>query len=171
MIRGSAPRRLLAGAVVVGSLVAGINGCGTSAPALDEAASLEYRYGDASVPPEFHRSYTLALVVGGAGEPATGSLVVDSYGDVLHGVDVSVDNATWSDVVDQLDGLDRGDIGSDEGCTGGTSRRLEVRSADDQVLLDRSISVCGGSGGEEADELDERIAPLLADLDLASLLE
>ena len=34
-----------------------------------------YRFGDASVPPDYHRSYTITVTAGGV------RIVVDSYGD------------------------------------------------------------------------------------------
>ena len=59
--------------------------CASDADPADEAveldpasATVEYHYQDSSVPPEYHRSYTLTVTQGEA------DLVVDSYGDVLH---------------------------------------------------------------------------------------
>jgi hypothetical protein len=145
-------------------------GCGASEDPFDRAGSLEYRYNDASVDPEFHRSYTLSLVGGGDAAPATGTFVVDAYGDVLHEADVTVEPDTWSAALDELASGDRDDVEVDGGCSGGTSRQLVIRSSGDDVALDRTVQVCGAEGGDAADELDAAIAPLLAELDLATLL-
>jgi len=61
--------------------------CGGDDDRRPDAATLTvtYRYQDASVPPEYHRSYD---VIVGDGEAR---VVVDSYGDVLHDVTELVD--------------------------------------------------------------------------------
>ena len=131
------------------------------------AASLEYRFRDSSVPPEYHRSYTLTLT--GSADGATGELVVDSYGDELHRVPVDVDGAGWRTAVDALDDLALPISSGDDGCAGGTGREVEV-SIDGERQIAADIEVCGDAGGDAADRLDAVIAPLLATLDMDELL-
>lgn len=129
-------------------------------------AVLTYRFQDASVPPEHHRSYTLELT--GAADGARGDLVVDSYGDELVrvGLDVPVD--MWAHAVAELTTFDPG-TAQTEGCAGGTGREVELRT-DGATLTSADIEVCGGEGHDVADELDAVIAPLLAGIDMEALL-
>lgn len=151
--------------VLVGVVVSA--GCGGDGGSVEPAeATLSYEFRDSSVPPEYHRSYTLELTGGDDG--AHGELVVDSYGDVLHEVDVEVDQAVWEQAVGDLAALDVDESRAD-GCTGGTGRDVRLRAGGETVTA-ASIEVCGGEGEDAADELDAVIAPLLAELDMESLL-
>jgi hypothetical protein len=150
-------------------LVVAAAGCGDDGPAEPDAAhaQLTYHYQDSSVPPEYHRSYTLELT--GADDGAHGELVVDSYGDELHRVDVDVEPDVWEAAVTDLAALDLSSSGTEDGCAGGTARSIEL-DADGERLVAADLDVCGGAGADAADELDAVVAPLLADLDMDSLL-
>lgn len=158
-------RPVLAAVVVLLAVTA----CGDDTPSAPAAARAEltYAYQDSSVPPEYHRSYTLELTGGDDG--AHGVLVVDSYGDELHRVDVDVEPAVWEQAVADLAALAPTESGADEGCAGGTGRSVELDVAGEEVMT-ADLEVCGGEGADDADELDAVIAPLLADLDMDSLL-
>lgn len=155
---------LLAGVVPIALI-----GCGgDDEPAAPDAnrASVTYRFRDSSVEPEYHRSYTLDLVGGDDG--AHGQLVVDSYGDELHRVDVDVEPAVWQQAVAGLAEVDLTETDND-GCDGGTGRSVQVDIAGD-VIVEADLEVCGDDGRRDADELDALIAPLLAGLELEELL-
>ncbi len=143
-------------------LVVAAAGCGDDGPAEPDAAhaQLTYHYQDSSVPPEYHRSYTLELT--GADDGAHGELVVDSYGDELHRVDVDVEPDVWEAAVTDLAALDLSSSGTEDGCA--------ELDADGERLVAADLDVCGGAGADAADELDAVVAPLLADLDMDSLL-
>lgn len=136
---------------------------------LDPASAVvEYRYRDSSVPPEYHRSYTLTV---GAGEAR---VVVDAYGDELHDVTEPVSDADWRALLDRVEAVDPGTGGADgeDGCAGGTGRALRVTDAghgDDAPALDVSVEVCNG-GEQQADALDEVVAPVLDRFDMSTLL-
>ena len=99
----------------------------------DEAGPLvEYRFFDASVPPPFHRSYTLVV------RPGEARVIVDSYGDVLHDERLVIDAADWDRcalAAGALAGLADGEF--DDGFTGGTADRLVVRDHDGAVVVNR----------------------------------
>jgi hypothetical protein len=145
--------------------MAAMAGCGSDATETSDAASeITYHFHDASVPPEYHRSY---VVTASDGEV---NIVVDSYGDVLHDEDAPLDAATFRTVVDEVDALDVGEPADDDGCTGGTSSELTVSDADGSVLEAVSTVSCGGEGGDDMDRLAAAIAPLLAGFDMDRLL-
>lgn len=136
---------------------------------LDPAtAVVEYRYSDTSVPPEFHRSYTLTVRDGEA------RVVVDVYGDELHDVTEPVSDTDWRALLDRVErlgaGIGRGD--ADIGCDGGTGRSLLVTDADhgdDAPALDASVYVCNG-GERQAEMLEDVVGPVLERFDMSTLL-
>ena len=114
----------------------------TGKPAAQKADApdrIELRFRDASVPPQYHRSYAITLT------PASIEKVVTSYGDVL-----AKQTAVLPQVVDDrlARALVAGDAGSgavkDEGSTGGGRRSVRVMSGATAVL-EASSERCGGS--------------------------
>ena len=75
----------------------------------------------------------------------------------------------WQQAVTDLAALDLDADRPDDGCAGGTGRRVELDVAGERVAA-ADLEVCGGEGRTAADELDAVIAPLLADLDMTTLL-
>ena len=151
----------------MGALIA-LVACGDSDESGDDevqldpaTATLEYRFNDASVPPEFHRSYTLTA------EAASAHLVVDSYGDVLHDVTEPVDDELWQGVLDAAAAVSTGTDDTSAGCAGGTSEELRVFDDEDQALIDVTVDHCGSSSGPE---LAEVVGDVLALFDLEALL-
>jgi hypothetical protein len=131
-----------------------------------DTAVVTYRFIDSSVPPDYHRSYTLTVADGEA------RMVVDSYGDELHDVTQPVDDATWSELLDRATPLDGVDEDGDDGCVGGTSHRLRVTDADhpdDDPVVAASVYRCQG-GEEQAAALADAVRPVLDQFDLGTLL-
>jgi hypothetical protein len=125
-----------------------------------ETASLVYEFHDSSVPPEFHRSYTLTA------DATSANLVVDSYGDVLHDVTEPMDSAVWEETVQAAAQLEDGSDTTSEGCAGGTSEELHLRDADREVI-DVFVDHCGADAG---DDLGAVVGEVLAMFDLEDLL-
>ena len=129
---------------------------------LDPAtATLVYQFHDASVPPEYHRSYTLTADAGSA------HLVVDSYGDVLHDVTEPNDVERWERVLDESQTLSNATDVTDRACAGGTSEELRVLDGENEAVIDVFVDHCGASSGPE---LEEVVTELLALFDLDALL-
>ena len=171
--RGHSARRSVATGAVAVVAVLVLGACAgeaddVGASGLDPAsATIDYRFGDSSVPPEYHRSYTITVQDGEA------RMVVDSYGDVLHDVTETVDDATWADLLDRVAALEVRDPGRSSECDGGTSRELRATDAehpesDPSVLV--HAEVCGGEGGDDADAIDAVIEPVLGLFDAEELL-
>lgn len=164
--RRPAPLAVAAASVVV--VTALVAGCADEADGGDlgdldpETTAVEFRFRDSSVPPEYHRSYTLTV------DADEVRMVVDVYGDELHDVTAPVDAATWDRVLDRLADLGRaGDVGGD--CDGGTSSTLRVTDGDAPVLEAR-VAVCGGEGAEAADRLRRVVDPARDLVDADALL-
>jgi hypothetical protein len=164
----------VAGAGAAGALVVLLAAaCATEAggdggPALDPAtAEVAYQFHDSSVPPEYHRSYTITVQRGEA------RMVVDSYGDVLHDVTEDVDDETWAEVLDRVGALRvSGRVGSDD-CTGGTASELQAQDAT-HTPGDGAVAVfaapCGGEGSGAAEAIDTAIEPVVDLFDTEELL-
>jgi hypothetical protein len=124
-------------------------------------ATLVYQFHDASVPPEYHRSYTLTA------DAESAHLVVDSYGDVLHDVTEPNDGERWERVLEESQTLANVTDVADQGCAGGTSEELRVLDGEDQAVIDVLVDHCGSSSGPD---LAEVVTELLALFDLDELL-
>jgi hypothetical protein len=129
---------------------------------LDPAtAKLVYQFHDSSVPPEFHRSYTLTA------DATEANLVVDSYGDVLHDVTEPMDDQVWGRAVAAAAGMtDPSDATSEGGCAGGTSEELHVSNEQEDVV-DVFVDHCGSSDGTD---LTPVVGEMLGLFDLDALL-
>lgn len=159
---------VLAGALLVASSCA--DDAGAGAVALDPATTrVEYRFHDSSVPPEFHRSYSISVADGEA------RMVVDVYGDEIHDVTATVDDETLARLVDGIEALDVRTSRARDGCTGGTARELmatdaDVDDADAVPALEVYTEVCGGAGESDADAIDAAVAPVRDLFDTETLL-
>jgi hypothetical protein len=125
-------------------------------------ATIVYRFNDASVPPEYHRSYTLTA------DAESVNLVVDSYGDVLHDVTEPNVDELWQDALGESQMLSTvTNVTTDGACAGGTSEELRLLDDERQAVIDLFVDHCGSSAGPD---LDEAVAGELALFDLDALL-
>ena len=136
-----------------------VAGCGDDAADtstdLDPAtASVIYHYNDASVAPEYHRSYTVTVTQG------TARVVVDAYGDVLHDVTEPIDDALWERTLAAAQEFDDASSSDrDSGCSGGTSEELTVANGE-VVAFDVFVDHCDSSGGANVVEAVGEVLPL-----------
>lgn len=125
---------------------------------------VEAHYRDSSVPPQYHRSWTLTL------NHAEAHIIIDSYGDVIADETVAMPAAMWDAFVADLErSLDALDEPSGEGaCPGGTGVGLEVSdggAADSRVEVDG----CADSDRALRDEIKELVRPFTDLVDLETL--
>ena len=119
------------------------------APTDGAITRLEYRFIDASVPPQYHRSFTISVT------RSEVRRVTDSYGEILSdtahpSTDEAFERALASYKAAQFSqGAD-----SETPCTGGTSEVVRALSGD-QTVFSASVSRCGG----------DRYGPLVGDID------
>jgi len=132
----------------------------------DAIREIVYRFGDASVPPEFHRSYEIRLTLDRV------EVAVDSYGDVLATRSYQVSADQCEDIVLSLrqNVTLRAQLEEDDGCTGGTSETITV-SDGEKTIFSGTVYHCGGKdsgtlGGDVARFAEDikRLTPDLKEL-------
>lgn len=119
-----------------------------------EATQVEAHFRDSSVPPKYHRSWTLTL------DADQVHLVVDSYGEVIAEKTVAMPAETWEEFVDELPEA-LGDLDDPEpvepGCAGGTGMTLDVTGSDGAHL---DIDNCSTPANQAiTDEVVELLEP------------
>ena len=98
-----------------------------------------YHFLDASVPPPYHRSFTITAT------EAEVRVVVDSYGEILADETLPLEPGVFQGLVDALTMSDIriGEEISSEGYTGGTTETLTVY-AGDEVIFSGYVYNCAG---------------------------
>lgn len=130
---------------------------------------IEYRFGDSSVPPPYHRSYTISLT------PDAIKVVVDSYGEVTAQQEKPVDQASFDLMVAALEkhGIGHRVAAKDElGCSGGTTESIAFWKGEEEAFS-ASVYHCGGDDFGELDGDSRGFAKDLKMLipDLSALLK
>lgn len=112
--------------------------CSSSEPIPDSADSIQYRFEDSSVPPQFHRSYTIKVT------PSEATVIVDVYGDVLAEDGVSISAETFEAIKASFatNEISSCRLSSNDGCTGGTGEGVAY-SAGDERLFSAYVYHCG----------------------------
>ena len=98
-----------------------------------------YRFGDASVPPDYHRSYTITVTADAV------RIVVDSYGKILadkmYKITLEQFNAIKKSLLSNK--IKNCTLDEEDGCTGGTSERISFVD-NKKKIFSGSIYHCGG---------------------------
>ena len=132
----------------------------------DAIREITYRFGDASVAPQFHRSYEIMVT------PDRVEVVVDSYGDILTTRAYDTTSEQFKDIVLSLrrNLIQRAELEENDGCTGGTSETISY-SDGGQELFSGTVYHCGGKdsgnlGGDVKSFADDikRLVPDLEEL-------
>lgn len=91
---------------------------------------IEYRFNDSSVPPEYHRSYSLVVT------PESADIYVDSYGKQLLNKTYKIDSKQFGKVVEELRGLGIKKQKSKDvnPCSGGTTEVLRLYAGNTQLF-------------------------------------
>lgn len=101
---------------------------------------IEYRYQDASVPPEHHRSYTWKIKQGKA------QYIVESYGTIIKDTTIEISDLKWEQCKTAF--LNCGiknqqESDNNQGCTGGTAITIKTWLNGKETFSGTSYS-CGG---------------------------
>jgi hypothetical protein len=136
-------------------------GCATQGISAEDVTRIVYRFGDASVPPEYHRSYTITVTKDKA------EAAVDCYGDVLTRESVSISEAVFQKALDKVSesGIRAVEDPREEsgGCTGGTTEVLRLYK-DDKEFFSARVYHCGGKDYGTLRGDTEKPAPFLRGL-------
>ena len=106
---------------------------------LSEAMTVIYRFRDSSMPPEYHRSYTITVTRRKA------ELVVDSYGKVLSETHRNMTEEEFSQILDAIRAAGIGrqfELATGSRCTGGTTESLKLLNGE-KVIFDGTAYRCG----------------------------
>ena len=100
---------------------------------------ISYRFEDSSVPPEFHRSYTITV------SPEKATIIVDSYGDILAEKTYKIRKKQFLNIITSLDtnNIRNQPLENNSGCVGGTSEFLSYWDEKSEIFS-ASVFHCGG---------------------------
>eukprot|EP00667_Euglena_gracilis_P024235 EG_transcript_27760 len=101
-----------------------------------------YRYIDSSVPPQYHRSYTITAAPGAA------HVAVDSYGKVLAQEDVALAPKEFDRLVKSVAHCRNCAPHDSRGCTGGTAEVVTTMAGDHTVFSGRTYHCAGQQSGD-----------------------
>ena len=108
----------------------------------DETTMVEYRYGDSSIAPEYHRSYTISIT------DDKKTIVIDSYGNVLLRKEYPNTPTEFQAFIEELSkkGIKQHQDDNDDPCDGGTSETLRLYNKDVK-FFDAYVYHCSGESG------------------------
>jgi len=117
---------------------------------------IAYHFADASVPPDYHRSYRITVAA------AEVRIVVGCYGKVLADETFPVTQEQFDDIKASLSRrrIMNCALTEDDGCTGGTGERISYRD-DERELFSGEVYHCGG---KDAGNLSGDIAAFAEDV-------
>ena len=106
----------------------------------DTIHEITYSFGDASVPPEYHRSYTIAVTAD------TARVAIDSYGDVLADEEYEITDEQFRDIKDSLwlNNIRGCVLEENDDCAGGTSEGISY-SDGEREMFSGTVYHCGGA--------------------------
>jgi len=98
-----------------------------------------YHFTDASVPPEYHRSYIMTVTTDKV------RIIVDSYGDILADEEYENTSKQYNEIRDSLkrNKIRNCILGDDKGCSGGTIERISFSDGENEIFSG-SVYHCGG---------------------------
>ena len=99
-----------------------------------------YHFGDASVPPDYHRSYSVTVTADKV------RVVVDSYREILADKAYTITSLQFDDIKRFLERnrIRNCTLVDDENCPGGTSERISYSDKGNE-LFSGSVYRCGGN--------------------------
>jgi hypothetical protein len=100
---------------------------------------ITYRFQDASVPPEYHRSYTITI------DKDRLKITVDRYGDILAEKEYRIEKNQFEGLIASLkeNKIKKAVLGVDDGCTGGTSEIISYSNLSEEIFSG-TVYHCGG---------------------------
>lgn len=106
----------------------------------DNVDKIVYRFGDSSVPPRFHRSYTIVVTKNKA------KIEVDSYGDIVNNCEIEITENQFIEIIEKIKSAEISNCSKvkNPGCSGGTSESLKLDIGDKNIFQGR-VYHCGGN--------------------------
>ena len=107
------------------------------------ATKIIYHFGDASVAPQWHRSYSITVTRSEA------QLVIDSYGKIIDQATRDIAATDFEKLIETIRDANISKVtatSDSSGCTGGTSESLTIYDQETE-LLDADVYHCQGDWG------------------------
>jgi len=114
--------------------------CSNKKLSKNKISQIIYSFGDSSVPPQYHRSYTITAT------PENIRIVVDSYGNILADTTYQMTKESFGSLVDNFNEskiISIKKVDDQDGCTGGTSKYIKIYEGD-KIIFDGYAYFCGG---------------------------
>ena len=123
---------------------------------------ITYRFIDSSVPPQYHRSYSIEVY------PTSIKLIVDSYGDVLLEKIYSSNPEIFNSAMAAFDSakIRKGEEKDSPGCTGGKSEKVILHN-ESETSFSAYVYHCMGDWGDlrgNIEKFSKEIKVLIPDL-------
>lgn len=108
-----------------------------------QVTRITYKYGDSSLPPDYHRSYDIVV------DADSVCVTIHSYGTTLLHRSYSNSAGKFTQFLERLQECEIGTMTviPDRGCTGGTTDFLELGDIDGKTLYSASVYHCDGAHG------------------------
>lgn len=108
----------------------------------DMIKEIKYSYGDASIPPEYHRSFSVTVASNDV------RIVVDSYGKIISDEVYNITNEQFVNIISSFkrNQIRNCSLRERESCPGGTSERISCRDEKSE-LFSGQIYHCGSRNG------------------------
>ncbi len=102
-------------------------------------SEITYHFGDASVPPDYHRSYVITIT------SKKVRIIVDSYGEILADQTYEITPRQFDDLRASLEKhkIANCSFPDDDGCSGGTNERISCSHKGNEIFSG-SVYHCGG---------------------------
>lgn len=103
-------------------------------------SAFAFKFTDSSVPPPYHRSYTIVV------DNANVHLTINSYGDILLDENYTINTDQYNSFTIKLNslGLKKKPTTKDNGCTGGTTDSFDFKIAEKNKTINGYVYHCGG---------------------------
>ena len=108
-----------------------------------QTTKVVYRFGDSSVAPDYHRSYTITVT------KSIVSISIDSYGDVLLTWEYPFSPVKFKTFIEKLSqsGMKKRKMKDDEGCAGGRTESIRLYKQQEK-FFDAYVYHCAGESGD-----------------------
>lgn len=105
----------------------------------NQIQKIVYQFIDSSVPPEYHRSYTITV------NPQKLKIVVDSYGEILAEREYEITKGQFEYILESFfkNQIENENLSDEDGCTGGTTEKLSLLN-DEKEIFNGIVYHCGG---------------------------
>lgn len=106
---------------------------------LKKASEIVYRFGDSSVAPQYHRSYTITV------GKSQAQITVDSYDKIVAEKTVQISGQQFNEIIETIEKavIAKRALKDNDGCAGGTSEALKILDDNKKTIFDGSVYHCG----------------------------